>query len=839
MPPRPGQSPGSAALVPRAPPTGPPRIVTLAPRTSRPFESQSLTLPTGEQATVATGGVSLMIRNLQNMEIVDIEADRLVFWSHGNTGEMFNNMRSTQGQTTKELEFYLSGNVEIRQQSRPTDGRVLRAEQVYYDVARNVAVAVSGDLELHRHGIAEPIHFKGDEILQLSPTMWEATRAQVFASRLPSDPGLKVYMSHVTVEEERRPRRSIFGSEVVSRQTGQVEESAEHFFRGENVFFYLEDVPIFYALAMQGRAERPFGPLIDASAGYNRIFGFQGSMTFDLYDLLGIDPIKNTRWRLDVDYLSKRGPGLGSKFEYAGDDLFGCKGHYQGLLESWGLYDKGQDILGGGRGTDDNHPFWRGRVLFRHNWWDLPDGFTVQLQASLLSDHNFLEQYYKNEFDTALNQETFAYVKQQQSNWAWTALVEPHIRNWVSETEWLPKADGYLLGQSFFDLFTYNLHASAGYAQLFPATTAPEPIPGPPPPGPVTTVRLNTGRFDLWQDLSLPFYLGPVKIVPYGIVDLTDYTQDINGDNRGRFYGAGGIRGSMPLTRLYPGICSELFNVNGVNHKIVLSANYYAAHSDTPFSMLPQLDRINDDATDQALRDITPEQPFINTQHGLALQTNPLYNIQTFAIRNLVLNRIDTLDTIEELDVDIRQRWQTKRGYPGMQHIVDWMTLDLSAAYFPNPNRDNFGNSFAFLQYDYTWNIGDQTALVSTGWVDPETDGPREYTVGMYLNRNDRTSFFLGYRQIDPLQSKAVTGVVNYVFSPKYAITGSTVYDFGTSQALSNSLILTRMGSDLQVSIGITYNALQNNFGATFMIIPTLVPANRRFGTPGINPFMR
>jgi hypothetical protein len=123
--------------------------------------------------------------------------------------------------------------------------------------------------------------------------------------------------------------------------------------------------------------------------------------------------------------------------------------------------------------------------------------------------------------------------------------------------------------------------------------------------------------------------------------------------------------------------------------------------------------------------------------------------------------------------------------------------------------------------------------------VDPETEGPREYTVGMFLNRNDRTSFFLGYRQIDPLQSKAVTGVVNYVFSPKYAITGSTVYDFGTSQALSNSLTLTRMGSDLQVSIGITYNALQNNFGATFMIIPTLVPANRRFGTPGINPFMR
>src|SRR5438067_12048679 len=147
------------------------------------------------------------------------------------------------------------------------------------------------------------------------------------------------------------------------------------------------------------------------------------------------------------------------------------------------------------------------------------------------------------------------------------------------------------------------------------------------------------------------------------------------------------------------------------------------------------------------------------------------------------------------------------------------MTLDLSVSLFPAPHRDNFGSTVSFVEWDYIWNIGDRTALTSSGLVDPEDNGPRIYTVGAHLDRPDRTSFYLGYRQIDPLESKAVTGAVTYVFSPKYAMTGSTTYDFGTSQSLSNSLIFTRMGTDLNVGFGITYNALQNNFGVVFQIL--------------------
>lgn len=823
--PRPGTSP--------LPPTnGPPRVLSIAPRTSAPFETQSFPLPTGEQAIVITGGIILRVNNMQNMGIVDIEADRLVFWTRGNTQQVLGGMRSPSGQSTRELELYLAGNVEIRQRGEQGE-RTLKADQVYYDVGRNVAVAVSADLEFHQPGLTDPVHLKADELLQLSSTKFEAIRAEVFSSRLPSDPGLKVTVAHATLEEKRIPRKSIFGRQVVDRQTGNPAIETQSIFRGEDMILKLEDYPVFYLPFIQGDARDPLGPVEAIGFGYNRIFGAQFATTLNVYDLLGIDPLAGTRWRLNLDYLTRRGPAMGTDFDYAGKDLFEIPSKYAGMVKAFGIYDTGTDILGGPRGPDQPHPDWRGRLLWRQNWWDLPAGFTVQLQVSGLSDKNFLEQYYKLEFDTGLNQETFAYVKQQQDNWAWTLLGEPNIRNWVTETQWLPRADGYLIGQSFLDLFTYNAHADVGFGILQPTHL-------PPPPISATDAQSDTARLDLWQELSLPFYLGPVRVAPYGIVDLTYYSNDLTGEDRGRFYGAGGVRANMPLTRLYPDIQSELINLNGINHKVMLGANWYAAHSDTTFRRLPQLDRINDDATDQAIRDIRPLYPAINPSMAAALTTSPLYDPQVYALRRLVDNRVDTLDTIEVLQMDIRQRWQTKRGYPGLQHIVDWMTLDMSASYFPHNTRDNFGSSWAFLEYDWTWNIGDRTALVSTGWIDPIDDGAKVFTLGAYINRPDRTSYYVGYRHIDPLDSRALTGALTYIFSPKYALTGAAVYDFGTNQSLANSLVLTRMGKDLQLSFGINYNALQNNFGVTFEIMPNIVPqANRPAGSYGSRLFGR
>jgi len=324
--------------------------------------------------------------------------------------------------------------------------------------------------------------------------------------------------------------------------------------------------------------------------------------------------------------------------------------------------------------------------------------------------------------------------------------------------------------------------------------------------------------------------------------NLTYYSSDLAGQPVGRAWEAAGLRASVPFTHLYRNVTSELLNVNGLNHKINFNVNWTDAFTNFSYTNLPQLDRLNTDAANQALRDIrnyeflfnlnapapfSPYFPYVN--HGLGLTTSTYYNTpQTMAIRRLLFYRdIDTLNAINEVQFQINQRLQTRRGFPGNQHIVDWMWLDLFATYFPQPDRDNYGHYWAFVQYNYLWNVGDRTALTSTGWTDPFPGGVRVWTVGGYFNRTDRTNFFLGFRWIDPLMVRAATLAMTYIFSPKYAATVSTTYDFGTGEAFANSLMFTRMGSDLQVSLGVSYNALQSNFNVMFNIVPNLLPANK------------
>ncbi|HEY1861242.1 MAG TPA: hypothetical protein VGG61_12845, partial [Gemmataceae bacterium] len=825
-PPPPEHTRGPSTTIPSIPgqpflaPVTPERQFTITPRTSAGFKGPFARIINGERVVVILGGVILSVTGLENSGVVDIEADSLTLWSRGGAAVDAMNFNSPDAKSSREMEFYLAGNVEIREQNGK-DVRTLRADEVYYDINRHVAIAVSADLQFKQPGVVEPIHFKADEIEQTSANTFKAIKAEVFSSKTPADPGLKVVFAQATLEENKVPRQSIFGQVFTSRVTGQPETETQQLVRGDNVFLELEDVPIFYLPYVQGDAKDPLGPIRGVSFGYNRVFGGQIGVSLNVFDLLAITPRPNERWNLDIDYLTRRGPALGTSYDYLGTDPFGIPGRYVGHFNAYGIYDNATDILGGARNFADNqHPFWRGSVQWQQMVQGLPQGFSVQTQLGLFSDHNFYEQYHKLWYDQFINQETYLYVKEQRDNWAWSGLVQQRIRNWVTETNQLPALEGHLIGESFFDLFSYNAQASAGYYQLMTSHD-------PQPPVSPTDRNNSTGRFDFSQELSLPFALGPVKIVPYGVLDLTEYTNDLQGDTIGRVYGAGGIRASMPLTRVYSDVDSQLFYLHELNHKIVLSANYYYAATNEHFTRFAQLDRLNDDASDQALRDLKAYQPLILPAQN-TIFANPLFDPQVYAIRRLVTNRVDTLDDIDVLQLDIRQRLQTKRGYPGMEHIIDWMTLDLSASVFPQANRDNFGENVGFLEYDYLWNVGDRTAVASSGLFDPETNGPRVWGISGSLNRPDRTFYALGFRSIEPIGSQAVTLAITEVFSAKYAMTMASVYDFGTNQAVANTVAFTRTGSDITVSLGFTYNAAQNSFGVNLVVLPNLVANTKK-----------
>lgn len=803
------------------------RVIQIAPRFSVPFQLKFFPVGDNEQACVITGGIILTVRFQQAGKplVIDMEADQVVIWTRGNSQELLEGMRAGQEQgNDREIEFYLQGNVIIRT-SEERNQQTLRADRVYYDVNKNRAIARNADLEFVQPGLPAAAHVKAEELWQLSRTEYEAIQARIFSSKLPSNPGLQLSLSRLNIEERQVDTRGW----VEKLLTGGAEPepallARQHYFRGRNAMLRVTEVPFFYLPYLQGDARDPLGPLQGISFGQDVVFGTQVYTTWDLVELLGLRKRAGFDWNLGADYLSERGFGLGSNLDYASPNPSLTANPYRGSIKAYWIRDEGEDVLPDRPSTFGPPPADRGRFLWRHIQ-DFGEEWSVQAQVSYLSDHNFLEQYYKFEFDMGQNQETFAYTKWQRGIYSASLLAQQNIRDWVTETSWLPRADGYITGLSLFDRFTYHSWASAGYADLHVATGKAVN-----PPTVPTDVEVITGRFDWMQELSLPFQLGPVKLAPYGRIDLTHYTKTLTGEDDSRFLGGGGLRASMPLSRLYPEARSELLNVNGIFHKIVVSGNYYAAHSTTTYLTLPQLDRLNDDAVDQSLRDITPRQTnFVLGPAGAALQSSPIFNPQEYAIRRLIDHRVDTLESIQVLQADIRQRWQTKRGYPGLEHTIDWLTLDVSASFFPNPIADNYGKQWAFLEYQSYWYVGDQTGLSATGWFDPFENGASYWTLGGWFNRDDRTNIYLGYRQIDPIGSKAVIGSLTYAFSPKYAITASTTYDFGIQEALSNSLMITRMGTDMQISFGVTYNALINNFGIQFELVPILVP-NSNFG---------
>ena len=823
--------------------TGTPRRFSVRPRSSTGINVKNYVTPNGETVYVVTEGVIVWVEDpKKGMKVLDLEADRMVLWTKGDGKKQIDNMSGPGGETTQHIEIYLAGNVEFRTENDPPDKskketQTLRCTELYYDVERNVAIALKADLEIKQAKVPDALHVQSAQLLQLNSKIFTADKAIVSSSKLPSDPALTVYVQNVVVEERDVPQTTIWGRPLYEKD-GTPKTEKLHDVKGTNLFTYIEGVPVFYFPYLSGTLEDPLGPVRSVSGGYDNVFGLQLGIELDVFELLGFEKPTDSHWAINLDYFTLRGPGLGTEFDTKGKDLFGIPNTYTTHINAWGISDSGIDNIGANRGTSEymsptlnfpiTHPNLRGWFLADTNIQGLPNGFTVQAKTSLVSDVNFMEQYHRDVFWNDLNQENYVYLKQQQDNWAWTAFGSVNAMPWYTETQWLPRADGWLIGEKLFEYFTWDIHGTAGFAQYRPTQTPPLPY------APTDLNSVNTGIFNLWSEVSLPFDVGPFRMVPYVVLNGAYYTQSEDGDPLGDLYGGAGLRASIPFSRLYPDVQSDLFNLDGLYHKITFTGNYLYAQSTERLSRFPQLDRVNDNTTDQALRDIFYQQMLVNPSNAAFLTTSPLVNPQVYNLQRLVDNRIDTLDQLNILQLGIEQRLQTLRGFGASEHVVDWMSLNVDVSIFPQADRDNQGNTFGILEYDWVWNIGDRTALVSNGWFDPSSGGPRAFNFGGFLGKADSTNLYLGYRQIDPLESRSVVANFQYAFSDKYHMTASTTWDFGTD-VQSYGIGITRVGTDIQMTLSLNYNSITKTTGFNFELIPNLLKS--KVGNAGVSKF--
>jgi len=792
-----------------------------------------------EQVTTITGGVNVRIEGLDQriggkpVGMVELSADRMVIWSRGDIAAGVS--EGVVQSQDEPFEIYLEGNIIIRQ-GDPNNGLLMReahAEYATFDARDNKALLLNAELKTYLPSIQGTIRVWAERIRQLGPNTFHAVHAWATPSPY-GKPGYRVQSTDVFLEERAREPSSIFGGPggvfgpdgneppTVNPATGEPDVETQNWITSLNNVFFVEDVPLFYLPYISAPADKSEIALQSVLFSQDQIFGTTIRTMWDPFKLFGFTDPKGAQWSLLGDYFSRRGPAVGLQGRYRGDNLFGIPGKYFGEMNSLYVHDVGTDDLGADRQSLVPSTQNRGIFEWRHEQ-QLPDGFTFIGEAGWASDRNFREQYFQSEFDRGKDVESLLYLKQQQSNWAWTAIVRPNTNPFEYETQWLPRGDLYVLSEPLFNgLLTYSSHTSGAYADVHvadppynPQQDTFRPIPY---YFPVHGADLMTR-----QQLDAPFNLGPINVVPHVMGEAAYWGDSFAGDPISRLGVNAGVKGSLEAWRVFPEVQSDIFNLNGLAHKIVFDADYEYTSVNRSLATIAQWNEIDDDAQERFRERLVQ-----NTFGGILPPQfeSRFYALRTGAGLDVTAPYNELIDDQQFVTLGIHQRLQTKVGPPDRQRIRDWMTLDLSATYFPNPNRDDFGAPWGLLTANYTWNISQRTTILANALYDTFPGAEQLWNVGIMSQRSERGSVYLGLAQVKGdfgvLDSDIVTATYSYQMSQKWISTVGTAYDLGEHRNVGQSFTVTRVGLDFLIHVAGSYDVSTGNTSFAVAIEPRI-----------------
>lgn len=796
------------------------------PRSSVPVNVRWFPGPSGtEWIAVIDSGVNLIIDGVDELGSVDILTDRMVIWTTGLeqpdlTGQ------SLQGQETP-IEIYLEGNIVFRQGER-----IIHAQRMFYNVNTEVGTVLDAEILTPVPAYQGLLRLKADVIQQTGRNQFYAERGFITSSRFGA-PRYRLQSQQIFFEDTQTPVIDPFtGAQALDPVSGEPLVDHKSLATAKNNFLFLGPVPVFYWPRFATDVNDPALFLERIAVRNDQIFGTQILADFNAYELLGIqNRPEGTKWDISTDYLSDRGPAGGTSFRYnRAGSFFGGPTSYAGFLDAWAIQDHGNDNLGATRMDIPPDKDFRYRLLWRHREY-FENSFRLTAEAGWISDRNFLEQYFENEWDDFKDESTGVELKQLRDTASWSITADTRINDFVTTTEWLPRGDYFNLGRSLFgDRLTWTQHSSAGYAQYRTASFPDDPTLAAvfvPLPWDITAAG---ERIATRHGLELPVPVGPVKFVPYAVGELAHWGEDISGNSLQRAYGAAGLRASLPMWSAYPMVENNLLNVHGLAHKVVFGADLTFADANQDMTDLQLYDAIDDDNIEAFTRRFTT--------FDFAGAIPPSFDPRFYALRNGIANYVtspttEIADDLATVRLDVEQRWQTKRGPPGRQRIIDWVILDTGAVIFPDATRDNFGEDLGLVHYDFRWHVGDKFTLLSGGLFDFFADGQRIVTMGGYLNRPPRGAVSLQFRLLDgPITSTALIASYSYLLSPKWISTAGALVDFENDTQTQN-LSITRIGESLLVSAGINGNSTKDVVGVSFSIEPRFLPGGRTVGAGG------
>ncbi len=790
-----------------------------------------------ERVSIATGGVRLSIDSaaIADAEIFQGDGDRKLYVLADNVVAW----QLTLPDGSQRNQLYLEGDVVFSKGSR-----VINARQMYYDVETQQGTILKADMRTTASGVNGPVRIKADVIQQLDENRLNAFGAAMTTSRLgvprywlqsesiglqqvaPAQPGLVF-----------DPANGVASSRLTDGLGGLAdleEPESQYVVDGQRNRIYFGGVPVFAWPRIRTSLNDPTLYLESFNINNDRIFGTQIRTGWNLHQLLGLQRPEGTRWIGKLDYLSERGLGFGTESEYQRDGFLGVPGQVAGRYESWFINDRGTDFLGRDRVALTPEEEFRGRSVLNHRH-NFGPGYQLRAEFGYISDRNFLEQFYEREWDTYKDATTGFWLERNVGTRSFNLTGDLQVNRFFTQTSGL-KFDQFTLGQPILNnRAIWHAHHHAGYQRIRQASTPTDPV--------------DAAKFDplAWeanvdgftagtrQEIDFPMQIGPVKLVPYLLGDISYWQEALDGNDLLRTYGQTGVRASLPMWRVDPSIKSVLWNVDGLAHKISLDVDAFFAEASQDLDELALYDPLDDDAQEHFRR------RFAFDTFGIVPGLNvPLrFDERNFAFRSGVQGNVtgprEIADDLMAVKLGARQKWQTKRGLPGRQRIVDWITFDTQAILYPKANRDNFGSDFGNLDYDFRWYVGDRLSLVSDGYFDFFSQGLRTASFGANISRPEVGNVYVGFRTIEgPISSNILSAALTYRMSDQWGVEAGGQIDFGETGTIGQSLSLVHIGESFLWQFGFNFDHSRNNLGVRFGFEPRFTKRPRLFRPGGV-----
>ncbi len=783
-----------------------------------------------ERISLGVGGVRIAIdsskiagaqlfRTDKEKKLV-ILADNVVQWQR------------VQPDGTTSNELYLEGNVVFAK-----GRRVIYAQRMYYNVERSQGTILKAEVLTPVPEYRGLVRLKADVVQQVDENRLQAFGTAFTSSRL----GVPRYwLQSNQMNLTRQPVQQLdpdTGQPLFNPVTGAPEIGEEYFAESFANRAYIGQVPVFAWPRFATNLSDPSLYLTELSVNNDRIFGTQIHTGWDLFKVLGIrTPPRGVEWTGVLDYLSERGVGFGTKAAYRRNGLLGIPGVVQGEYKSWFINDDGLDFLGRNRFNLVPEETFRGRVIGRHRH-DIAPGFVVRAELGYISDRNFLEQFYEREWDTDKDATTGLWIERNFGTQSYNLTADIQINDFFTQTGWLPRFDQFTLGQPIFgDRAFFSSHSHLGYGRLRVASTPTDPTDAAFFDPLAWEADVNGIRAGSRQEINVPLQLGPTKVVPYALTDVTYWQEALDNNDLFRVGGQVGVRASLPVWKVDPTVQSELLNVNGLTHKVTFDMDASFSDATQDINELPLYDALDDDSQEHFRR------RFAFSTFGIAPggDTPLRYDERFFALRsglqsNVTAPSSEIFDDLSTIKLGVRQRWQTKRGAPGRQRIIDLVNFDVQGIVFPDADRDNFGTGLGMVTYDFRYHIGDRVSLVSDGYFDFFSQGLRTVSVGAYAQRPEVGNIFLGVRSIEgPISSNIITGTGTYRMSDKWGLKGGFQVDFGETGTIGQRLGVVYIGESFLLEIAANYDANRDNLGIRFGFEPRFLPRPKLFRPGGV-----